>query len=366
MSAKVPQDPAKGKVSIDRLLEAAAPGLSTELDRMVDEFRATLEAEAKVRLKKALLDKDAEHRTHAAQEDRRIRAATEQTVRADVTALLEARFKKHLAAELDGLRRTHENEAAEVAEQRREEAQRWNNERTDLIAVAERWHSVADFQRRVGDARSQAEILRRFMATADHLSEGAAIYLNQPDGLELWKAQGETGFPDLVSEDTRDPEWFFAPIVIRSKTLAAVCAAGIADREAFGIITDGLRRAIENFGLRIRFFGHGGTFASDALDPTLERASSVEGEGGDLGANAHQLARMLVSEIKVGHEAQVLEGRIHADLYSRLQKEIDKGRETYRRQIDDDDAYFHEALVRILADNDPQRLGKDYPGPGGP
>ncbi len=158
------------------------------------------------------------------------------------------------------------------------------------------------------------------MATADHLSEGAAIYLNQPDGLELWKAQGETGFPDLVSEDTRDPEWFFAPIVIRSKTLAAVCAAGIADREAFGIITDGLRRAIENFGLRIRFFGHGGTFASDALDPTLERASSVEGEGGDLGANAHQLARMLVSEIKVGHEAQVLEGRIHADLYSRLQK----------------------------------------------
>ncbi len=140
MSAKVPQDPAKGKVSIDRLLEAAAPGLSTELDRMVDEFRATLEAEAKVRLKKALLDKDAEHRTHAAQEDRRIRAATEQTVRADVTALLEARFKKHLAAELDGLRRTHENEAAEVAEQRMEEAQRWNNERTDLIAVAERWH----------------------------------------------------------------------------------------------------------------------------------------------------------------------------------------------------------------------------------
>ncbi len=357
MSAKVPQDPAKGKVSVDRLLEAAAPHLSTELDRMVEEFRATLEAEANVRLKKAVLDKEAEFRTRAAEDEQRVREETGQTVRVEVTAELETRFKEQLAGELEGLKRNLQNEAADALE-------RWKQERLGLVAEAESWRLMAEFHRRVGDAASQTEILRRFLAAAEHLSEGVAIYLNKPDGLALWNAQGDTSFPDLVSEDTIDPQWYFTPIVVQSKTIAAVCASGIADREAFGIITDALKRAIENFGLRIRFFGRGGASESDVVESASDGTDPLEGDGADLGADARRLARMLVSEIKLGHEKQVLEGRVRADLYSRLQTEIDTGRETYRRQVEElDSDYFHEELVKILAENDPQRLGEDYPGP---
>jgi hypothetical protein len=359
VSAKVPEDPAKRKVSVDRLLEAVGPHFSIELDRMLEEFRATLEAEANVRLKKALLDKEVEYRARAAEDEERIREETGQTVRAEVTAELEARFKDHLAGELDGLKQTLQNEA-------REASQQWKQERLELIAEAESWRLMADFHRRVGDAASQTEILRRFLVTAEHLSEGVAIYLNKPDGLALWNAQGDTIFPDLVSEDTIDPEWFFTPIVVQSKTIAAVCALGITDRDAFGIITDALKRAIENFGLRIRFFGRRGASESDVVDRALETSDSGENDGADLSADARRLARMLVSEIKLGHEKQVLEGRVHADLYSRLQKEIDTGRETYRRQVEElDSDYFHEELVKIFAENDSQRLGEDYPGPGG-
>ncbi len=441
MSAKVPQDPAKGKLYVDRLIEAVTPELSTALDRMLEEFRATLEAEANVGLKKALLDKEAEFRARTAEEDdrlrektaqmeaegtvrlkkalldkeaefrarateeegrvrekvaqmeaeanirqkkavldkeaefraratdddRRIREETGQTVRGEVVAELEARFKEQLAGELDGLRRTLQKDAADTLE-------RWKQEKLDLTAEANRWRLVADFHRRVGDAASQTEILKSFLAAAEHFSDGVAVYLNKPDGLALWHAVGETAFPDMVSEVTRDPDWFFAPIVVQSKTIAAVCATGLTDPDAFGTTTDALKRAIENFGLRIRFFGRGGVSEPDvverAVERTVERAVVQPGPDGsddpDVGADARRLARMLVSEIKLGYEKQVLEGRTHSDLYSRLQREIDDGRETYRRQVQEADPdYFYEELVKILADNDPEKLGQGYPGTGG-
>jgi len=75
----------------------------------------------------------------------------------------------------------------------------------------------------------------------------------------------------------------------------------------------------------------------------LVRSDRGGSAGAGLAADARRLARMLVSEIKLGHETQVLEGRAHADLYSRLQKEIDTGREAYRRQVEGPESdYFHE------------------------
>ena len=365
VSAKSPPDPPQGKLSADRLLNALSPALSAELERMLEEFRGSLDAEATVRLKKALLDKEAEFRARAEEEERRVREETSEQVRAEVTTELEARFKSDLAAELEALKGRLKQGAQEAKE-------RWKQERLELIAETERWRLLAEFHRRVGDATSQVEILRRFVAAAERLSEGVALYLNKPDGLALWNTQGEAAaFPELISEDTIDPEWYFAPIVVQSRTVAAVCATGVKDRDSLVVIVDALKRAIENFGLRIRFFGAGGAHepaTSDAVgDPTSSpSAQASDEESAKRGADARRLARMLVSEIKLGNEKEVLEGRVHADLYTRLRKHIDRGRETYERQVpssDPDQDYFHEELVKILADNDPNRLGEGYPGP---
>ena len=248
MSAKSPPDPPQGKLSADRLLNALSPALSAELERMLEEFRGSLDAEANVRLKKALLDKEAEFRARAEEEERRVREETSEQVRAEVATELEARFKADLAAELEVLKGRLKQGAQEAKE-------RWKQERLELIAEAERWRLLAEFHRRVGDATSQVEILRRFVVAAERLSEGVALYLNKPDGLALWNTQGEAAaFPELISEDTIDPEWYFAPIVVQSRTVAAVCATGVKDRDSLVVIVDALKRAIENFGLRIRFF----------------------------------------------------------------------------------------------------------------
>lgn len=83
--------------------------------------------------------------------------------------------------------------------------------------------------------------------------------------------------------------------------------------------------------------------------------------------DARRFARLLVSEIKLYNEDSVTEGRIEKDLYRRLQKDIDRSREMFDKRVPRSLGlkidYFHEELVRILAEGDSTRLGKGYPGP---
>ena len=83
--------------------------------------------------------------------------------------------------------------------------------------------------------------------------------------------------------------------------------------------------------------------------------------------DARRFSKLLVSEIELYNKSSVEEGRRNKDLYQRLKKDIERSRETYEKrfahtvasQVD----YFHEELVRTLAENDPILLGPAYPGP---
>ncbi len=86
-----------------------------------------------------------------------------------------------------------------------------------------------------------------------------------------------------------------------------------------------------------------------------------------LHSEARRFARLLVQEIKLYNEQQVADGRTHCDLYLRLKRDIDRSRDMYEKRISPAVAkkvdYFHDEVVRVLAENDPARLGLDYPGP---
>lgn len=83
--------------------------------------------------------------------------------------------------------------------------------------------------------------------------------------------------------------------------------------------------------------------------------------------DARRFSKPLVSEIELYNKEKVAVGRQNKDLYERLKKDTDCSRQTYEmrfggtlaKQVD----YFHEELVRALAQNDPSLLGSDYPGP---
>ena len=101
---------------------------------------------------------------------------------------------------------------------------------------------------------------------------------------------------------------------------------------------------------------------NEAAEPKLEL-----GEESQKHSEARRFARLLVSEIKLYHEDKVKEGREIQDIYGRLQRDIDRSREMYERradaQVKTTHDYFHEELVRILAEGDEAQLGTGHPGP---
>jgi hypothetical protein len=82
---------------------------------------------------------------------------------------------------------------------------------------------------------------------------------------------------------------------------------------------------------------------------------------------AQRFARVQVSEMRLHDGAAVEYGRTQRDLYGALRARIDRARATFRQSyfaacssmVD----YLHVELVRTLAHDDADLLGKDYPGP---
>jgi hypothetical protein len=76
---------------------------------------------------------------------------------------------------------------------------------------------------------------------------------------------------------------------------------------------------------------------------------------------ARRFARLLVSEIKLYNERAVIDGREGGNLYARLKEDIDRSRQMYNDRIPEDvrksTNFFHEELVRILAEGRAEALG---------
>jgi hypothetical protein len=82
---------------------------------------------------------------------------------------------------------------------------------------------------------------------------------------------------------------------------------------------------------------------------------------------AQRFARVQVSEMRLHDGPAVQSGRTQRNLYDALRSRIDNARVTFQQSycascssmVD----YLHVELVRTLANNDPDLLGKNYPGP---
>lgn len=244
MSTKPPSETPTSTVSLHRLLRAVSPALEAELERIFEEQKEKLVGEAEERLRTALLEQEAELKTRAGAEQARVLAETADRIRRETAGELESQFEQKLAAELRALK--------DRLDQASQEAQSlWQRERAELGEESARWRALAEFFARTGEIRSQAGILRQFLEAAHHFAGSVALYLERPGGLGLWGGDEGSAFPELVSEETRDPDWYWVPITIRSRTVLTVAASEVRGREALDILATGLKRAIENLGLRL-------------------------------------------------------------------------------------------------------------------
>jgi hypothetical protein len=84
--------------------------------------------------------------------------------------------------------------------------------------------------------------------------------------------------------------------------------------------------------------------------PTLETSM------GDAIEQARRVARLLVSEIRLNREADVMEGRAHGDLGTRLGDDIERARRQYTQRVPEAlpgrETLFDEEIVRTLANGD--------------
>lgn len=85
-----------------------------------------------------------------------------------------------------------------------------------------------------------------------------------------------------------------------------------------------------------------------------------------LETKARNFARREVARLILFSQPEVDSGRRSASLYVQLKDPIDSGRERYRQEFlqvsPSMTDYLHEELVRTLANDDPSKLGSEYPG----
>jgi len=82
---------------------------------------------------------------------------------------------------------------------------------------------------------------------------------------------------------------------------------------------------------------------------------------------AQRFARVLVAEMRLATAEQFRSGRAARNIYGALKQPIEEGRQKFREKhmnvsptmVD----YLHLEMVRSLADDDPNNLGPEYPGP---
>lgn len=280
--------------------------------------------------------------------------------REKVSAEMQAQFA-------ETLRQATNQMQADFAQQSQASAVQWEAEKARLQDQITLWRTYAEGQRQLADSVSQAELLTRFLNLAEPFASAIAVYVTKADGLALWKSRGKGAFSDLVSKDTIDPEAFFKPLVVRDRTVAAVCAVQPFKAEPLEFLSACLGRAIEAFGMKLQTPAP--KPAAAAVPAPAPAATTTVVIDEKLAAEARLAARLLVSEIKLYNEQDVRDGRAASNLYARLQKQIEQGRDQYRQRVDTGIVsrdYYHEELVRVLADGEMSRLGSEYPGPAGP
>jgi hypothetical protein len=110
-----------------------------------------------------------------------------------------------------------------------------------------------------------------------------------------------------------------------------------------------------------------GSAEAAAKPPSRPAWSDLPPAEQDLHLKAQRYARVQVAEIRLFKSGAVKQGRAENALYALLKTDIDRGRQAFAEQflpacpsmVD----YFHLELVRTLANDNPELLGVDYPGP---
>ncbi len=256
---------------------------------------------------------------------------------------------------------------------------------------------LADGVRSIGRARSLSEILDALVGAIGREAHRSALFLVRGERFRAWRLLGfgrldddsslEFPFSDagilaeaVQTNEVATNEGGAAPafasledgrpcVAIPIPLSGEVVAVLYADQESaplntapIEVLTSHAARSLE----AMTAFKAARAIMSQpdgAASPHGGAASTVDGDGmpdADADASARRYARLLVSEIKLYHEAAVVTGRRDGDLGQRLSSEIARARVLYDQRVPPPVRahadYFHDELVRTLANGDASLL----------
>ncbi len=94
---------------------------------------------------------------------------------------------------------------------------------------------------------------------------------------------------------------------------------------------------------------------------------NIPAEDHDVHKKAFRSAKLLVDDLILYNKDKIEQGRAQGNIYSAIHEDVDKSRAHYGKKWSGTAAgkvdYFHQELMRRVANNDPAVLGGEYPGP---
>jgi flagellar biosynthesis/type III secretory pathway protein FliH len=240
--------------------------------------------------------------------------------------------------------------------------------RTERVVDTGNTERLAESVRAIAAARSLTEILDTLVSCAARESERAGVWVIRAGRLRHWRSTGAAlAEPDLALDDrgavaeaartngvATSDDSLAVPVAMAGQVVAVLVATPGANSGAIEIMARYAARCLEALT---------GFKAARALteqpgpgEPGMESRPAGDEASVEEDASARRYARLLVSEIKLYHEAAVVDGRRDRDLATRLGGEIARARVLYEQrvppQVRERADYFHDELVRTLANGD--------------
>jgi hypothetical protein len=220
--------------------------------------------------------------------------------------------------------------------------------------------------RSIDAARSLTSVLDALAIAARAEAPSAQIWLSRGGRLHQWRAPG-------AADDAQETPTgsLVVPIAIAGTDVGCLCAdlredapANGEPRTAGGEQQSAILELLTRYAARSLEALTAFKTARALTQPGAAAAEPARETAGDANAeeevSARRYARLLVSEIKLYHEPAVIEGRRDRDLATRLGGEITHARAMYEQRVPphvrERADYFHDELVRTLANGDPSLL----------
>jgi len=205
--------------------------------------------------------------------------------------------------------------------------------------------------RNVGDTRPQDVLLASALAFA------SAVESKEPVVAMRTRSELSEPIASWLGE-ARDRKSYIFPILAEG-SVAALLYADAEDRD------------LDPNAIELLVTVAGAVLESrNTPDETVSDLVNISGairEDANIHLRAQRFARTRVAEIRLFQSDAVKNGRIGRNLYASLKVDIDSAREVFHRDFlaasESMVDYLHLELVRTLANDDPELLGPEYPGP---